>query len=391
MELRNYIRVILRGWWLVLSALLISVASGLVFTYSQTPIYRSTATFVVSPSSSLGEFNEVMRSLDSLSKRDGVMATYVEIAQSKTILNAVYKEIGLTSAQLENLDVSSELIPSTNVIKISVESDDPLIAKNVANLVGQKSIEYVGNLYEAYDMKPLDPAYTPKSPSKPQNVENLLVAAILGLSVGVGSAFLLENLRSSGKVIASVNIIDGDTGIYNRYYFLQRLGEELSRVKRSHSPLSLALMNVERLDAIGDMRLPHLRNEALRRAALFLKQYMRGEDLIARFEGDKLALLLPDTPGLDAKQILEYLQTRLAWNIFDLEESGIKLNLTAISGVATYYYNGTGRDELISNAEKALRRASNDDYSKVCLFTDDSDGTADEEMDIDLYEPTNEE
>jgi diguanylate cyclase (GGDEF)-like protein len=387
-ELRNYIRVILRGWWLVLSALLISVASGLVFTYSQTPIYRSTATFVVSPSSSLGQFNDFMRSLDSLSKRDGVMATYVEIAQSNTILNVVYKEMELTQAQLEYLDVSSELIPSTNIIKITVESDDPLIAKTVADLVGQKSIEYVGNLYEAYDMKPLDPANTPRSPSKPQKAQNLLVAAILGLAVGVGSAFLLENLRSSDEILAGVSIIDGDTGIYNRYYFLQRLGEELSRAKRSRSPLSLALMNVERLDAIGDMRLPRLRNEALRRVALFLKQYMRGEDMVARFEGDKLALLLPDTSSSDAKQILEYLQTRLAWNIFDLEASGMKLNLTATCGIATYCFNGTGRDELISNAENALRRASDNSYSKVCIFDDDGNGMAEEEMDANRYEPT---
>lgn len=391
MELRNYIRVILRGWWLVLSALLISVASGLVFTYSQTPIYRSTATFVVSPSSSLGEFNDFMRSLDSLSKRDGVMATYVEIAQSNAILNAVYKEMELTQAQLEYLDVSSDLIPSTNIVKITAESDDPLIAKTVADVVGQKSIEYVGNLYEAYDMKPLDLANAPKSPSKPQKVQNLLVAAILGLSVGVGSAFLLENLRSSGETIAGVNILDADTGIYNRYYFLQRLGEELSRAKRSRSPLSLALMNIERLDAIGGMHLPRLRNEALRRAAFFLRQHMRGEDLVARFEGDKLALLLPDTPGSDAKQILEYLQTRLAWNIFDLKDSGLKLNLVATSGVAAYCFNGTGRDELLSNAEKALQRASENGSGKVCLFNDNSDDVANEEMDTEQYEPTTEE
>jgi diguanylate cyclase (GGDEF)-like protein len=376
MELKHYLQVVLKGWWLVLPALLVSVSSALVFTYSQPPIYRTSATFIVSPSASVGKFNDFMRSLEGISRRDGVMATYVEIATSGAVLGAASQEMGLTRGQLNDINVSSGLIPSTNIIKITVESRDPVLAKKFADLVGQKAIEYVRNLYEAYDMKPLDQAYIPVSPSKPHKMQNLMAAAALGLLVGIGSAFLLEYLRSSKEAIAGINIIDGDTGIYNRYYFLQRLGEELSRAKRQRYPLSMALMNIGRLDAISDMRLPHLRNEALRRVAFFLKQHLREEDLIARFEGDKLALLLPDTAGSDAKQILEKLRTSLEWNIFELEEGGLKLNLTATAGVVTHHLNGTGRDELLNSAEKALQLASDGGYGEVYLFDDSIDDAA---------------
>jgi len=379
MELRHYVQVILKGCWLILPALLVSVTSALVFTYSQTPIYRTTATFVVSPSSSLGQFNDFMRGLDALSKRDGVMSTYVEIATSSAVLDAVYKEMGLTEDQLDLLDVSSELVPSTNIIKITVESSDPLIAQTCADLVGQKTIEYVKNLYEAYDMKSLDSAYVPRLPAKPHKVQNLILGALLGSLVGVGSAFLLEYLRSSGEAIASVNIIDGDTGVYNQYYFLQRLGEEMSRARRHRHPLSLALMNIEHLDAISDMRLPHLRNEALRRVGLFLKHYLREEDLVARLGGDRFALLLPDMSGLDAKRILEKLQTRMEWSIFELDESRVKLNLTGTSGIVTYDFNSTSRDEFLARAERALQHAS--DNGKIYLFDDSRDSN--EEMDTD--------
>ena len=131
MELRSYLRVIRMGWWLIVPALLIAVVSGLVFTYTQTPIYRTTATYVVSPSTSLGQFNEVMSSLNQLSKREGIMSTYVEIAASSTILDAVYRDLGLTRDQLKYLQVSSELVPSTNIVKISVESHDPKIARRL--------------------------------------------------------------------------------------------------------------------------------------------------------------------------------------------------------------------------------------------------------------------
>lgn len=367
MELKRYLQVVLKGWWLILSTLLVSVAFALVFTYGQTPIYRTSATFVVSPSSSIGKFSDFMRGLDSLYEREGVITTYVEIATSSTVLDAVYKEMGLTEDQLEYLDVSSELVPSTNVIKITVESDDPLIAKACADLVGQKTIEYLKDLYEAYDMKSLDSAYTPRSPSKPRKAQNLMLAAILGSLLGGGLAFVAEYLRSPKFPFATVNIIDSDTGVYNRYYFLQRLGEELSRVKRHRYPLSLGLMSIERLDAVGDMRLPRLRNEILRRVAFYIKQYLRDEDIMAHFEGDKFAFILPDTDGQSAREILKKLQTRIEWNVFELEESGVKLNLTSVCGV-TAYNNGTGQDDLLAEAEIALQRAgSGNGYSKTYL------------------------
>lgn len=371
MELRRYLQIILKGWWLILPAILISVSSALVITYSQTPIYRTSATFVVSPGDSLSTMSEVFRGLDSLSKREGVMSTYVEIATSNTVAGAVYEKMDLTQKQIKHLQVSSEMIPSTNIIRIIVEADDPLVAKTCADLVGQETMKYVKNLYEIYDIKPLDPAYAPRSPSNLNTTQNLVMAALLGTALGVGSSFLLHYLRSSEEEIVGITIIDVDIGVYNRHYFLQRLGEELSRASRHHHPLSLALLNVERLDMIRDMRRPDLRVEALRRVGLFLKQYLREEDLVARFEGDTFALLLPDTSGPDAEQLLQRVQTRMEWSVFELEEGSVKLNLTATSGIVAYDFsgdNGTSRDELVAKAERTLRKARDDGYGKVYLF-----------------------
>ncbi len=372
MELEHYLKVVLKGWWLILPALLISVSSALVFTYSQTPIYRTVATFVVSPGSSFGNVDDVIRGLDTLTKRDSILATYAHIAVSDTIVKTVYAKMDLTTEQRRNLEVSSELVSPTNILKIIVESDDPAIAKTCADMVGQETIEYIDNLGEVYDMKPLDPAYTPPSPSKPDQVQNLVLAVILGAGVGVGLVFVREYLSSSREGIVGATFTDEDTGIYNRHYFLQRLGEELSRAKRHTYPLSMALMKVDRLDVIKDMRLPHLRNSVLRRVALFLKQYLREEDLVARFEGDTFALLFPDTPGTDAEQILEKLHTRMEWSIFELEQVGMKLNLTATSSVVTYNFNGVEREELVARAESTLQSVNSHGYGKVYLFGEDA-------------------
>jgi diguanylate cyclase (GGDEF)-like protein len=372
MELRRYLQIMWKGWWLILPAILVSVSVGLVITFTQTPIYRTTATFIVSPGASFADPYDVLRGLTSLSQREGVMSTYVEIAASGAVRNAVYAELGLTQAQKAHLGIGSELVPSTNIIKISVGSDDPALAKKVADAVGQQTTAYVKGLYEIYDMKPLDPAFVPRSPSEPQIKENLILAALLGMAVGVGSAFLLDYFRSSEGVAVGLNILDAGTGVYNRSYFLQRLNEELGRAKRHQRPLSLALMSVENLDMAPGMQ-PGLRNEALRRVGGMLKQYLREEDLLARFEGDTFALLFPDTDGPDAEQMLQSLHNRIQWNVFELE-GGVQLNLMPSSGVVAYDLNGTGRDELVSKLTATLQSARDDGYGKVYLLQGDERG-----------------
>ncbi len=197
MTFRTFLRVILRGWWLILPALLSALAIAWYLTAQQTPIYRTEATYVVSPSSGLDTVGDVVRGLDTLTRRDSIMSTYAAIATSRLIRDQVCDELDLTPAQKENLTINSEQVHPTNIIEIAVESDDPDLAKAAASLVGEKTTEYVNSLYELYDIKPLDPPYTPREPFKPNLVQNLVLAAVLGLLVGVALAFLAEALRPS--------------------------------------------------------------------------------------------------------------------------------------------------------------------------------------------------
>ena len=366
MVLKNYFKVILRGWWLILPTLLSALTVALILTYSQTPIYRTSATYVVSPSASLGTVSDVARGLDTLTKRDSIMATYATIATSRRIRNEICEELNLTKAQEENLNITSEQVHPTNIIEITVESDDPELAKTIAVLVGEKTVDYVNNLYELYDIKLLDPPYTPYAPSKPDLVQNLVLAIVLGLLIGIALAFLAEYLRTPPVVNTDI-IIDGETGAYNRQYLMQRLEQELSRIKRNPRALSLALMHLEQLDTVRELRQPAARSEALRQVALILTQQLRPEDLVAHLQGDRFALLLPDTSASSALRILEGVQARLQWNTFELPQRGIKLSFTTSFGVATCT-DGISSQELLAQATEALKQARDKGHGEICLL-----------------------
>jgi len=342
-----------------------------VFTFTQAPTYKATATFIVAPASSFDDMRSFVSGLDTLSKRAEIASTYAEVASSRMIKKAAANELGLSQVQKQTLTVESQLLAGTNVIEITVEGNDPALVRDFANMVGDKTIAYVQELYEVYDLKPLDRAVAPAFPIKPNKVLNLALGMVSGLVLGAGLAFLSEYLQAPLESIASLNVFDEETGAYNERYFRQRLAEEMSRAKRNKYPLSLVLMDVDQLgvmNASSSSLQEH--SEVLRKVVVFLKQYLRKEDIIARLDGTLFALLLPDTPEKKAKETMEQLQTRLSWTPFEMEKSGLKLNLSSATGVAAYQYNGTRQDEFVSQADYALRQAEAAGYGKVCALSE---------------------
>ena len=164
-------------------------------------------------------------------------------------------------------------------------------------------------------------------------------------------------------------VLDSETGAYNQRYFRQRLREEMSRARRNHYPLSLALMNVDHLEVTRSSP-PQVRAEALRQVAVLLKQHLREEDTMAHLDGSVFAVLLPDLPGEKAKETIQNLQTRIAWTPFEMRKTGIKVNLSGTAGIAAYQYNGTGYDELMAKATQALEDADTAGLGQVCLASE---------------------
>jgi len=373
MELKIYLRILLRKWWIVIPALLITFTSTVVFTFTQGPTYRAPATFVVAPTSSFEEVWSFVDGLDTLSSRKEIASTYAKVATSRLIKDAAADELNLSEDQRKGLSVDSQLLEGTNVLEIAVEGNDPALARDFANMVGDKTRAYVQELYETYDIRPLDRAPILASPIRPNKVLNLALGAVFGLALGVALTFLSEYLQAPLGSMTNVGILDDETGAYNKRYFKQRLGEEMSRAWRNKYPLSLALMNVDQLEVMGTFPSHRIRSEALRKVAVFLRQYLREEDILAWLDGTIFAFLLPDMPGEKAQDIMEKLQTKMAWTPFEMEKSGVKLNLSGAVGVAAYQHNGTGQDEFLAKANHALQQAEAAGYGKVCLLAENRD------------------
>jgi diguanylate cyclase (GGDEF)-like protein len=368
MELKVYLQVLLKKWWIVIPIFLITLTSGIVFTYTKTPVYSATTTYVVVPSSSFGDLKTFSSGLDMLGRRAEIATTFTEIASSRRIKQLAVSSLSLESGQ--DYSVTGKLRAGTNIIEITAEGPDPGVVRDLANTIGTEIEEYVQGLYEVFVLVPLDEATTPRRPISPKRSLDLALTTVLGLALGGGLAFLSEYLATPLDAAVGVNIIDNDTGVYNKEYFLQRLSEEMVRARRNRYPLSLALMQVDNLRLLKGLNSDKVCAEILHQVAMLASQYLREEDIIAHLGDDTFAFLLPDTIGENAKAIMEYLQTRVAWTPFQSTLNPIKFNLKGIVGIVTYNHNGTSRDELVAKASRALQLAGVDDDGNVYLIAE---------------------
>lgn len=367
MELKAYFQILINKWWVLLPVFLLTFAATVFLTYSETPIYESSAKYIIDLNPDLvGDVRTAISSVGLVSREVAIGGTYVEIASSRGVKQEAKDLTGADS--LTDYKISSKVVAGTNVLEITVEGPDPELVRDLANAVGQTTIERVSFENSLYVLSVLDEAILPQTPIRPVVSRNLGLGAVFGLVLGAGLAFLAEYLTSNRlKEVMAMNIMDVETNAFNKRYFLQRLNQEMIRAKRNQYPLSLALLKIEHLDMLDGPNNSLVRGEFLRQIVARLNQYLREEDLMAYMNDNTFGILLLDTSGENAKSIVEYFQTRISWTDFKSDFSDVKLSLSSTAGVVSYSHNGVAQEEFLDQAERALRLAAVSEHGRAHL------------------------
>ena len=165
---------------------------------------------------------------------------------------------------------------------------------------------------------------------------------------------------------------DGLTGLPNRSLFLNRLQEQVSLPASSEADRHCAVLivNVDRFQLINESFGHQAADGFLTEFADDLAVCLRTNDLLARFDGDEFAILLPDIAGTnDARG--------LAARIHALLETprliGDTLTPASVSiGIATTLTSSRHPEDLIRDADVAMHRAKSHGRASTELFSRDS-------------------
>jgi len=159
------------------------------------------------------------------------------------------------------------------------------------------------------------------------------------------------------------------TGLYNRGYFEEALSNEISRAKRYGTEFSLLFMDIDNFKQVNDT-VGHLAGDlALKKISKLLKSEKRAEDIAARYGGEELVLVLPETGKANALIKAERIRQRVEELALSL--NGQSFNVTLSGGVATYPRDAETSTELIEAADKALYRAKSEGKNQIHLYSSD--------------------
>jgi diguanylate cyclase (GGDEF)-like protein len=177
------------------------------------------------------------------------------------------------------------------------------------------------------------------------------------------------DLSLANEELKKLSYTDSLTGLANRRVFDQTLERECYRVRRTNSPLSLLMIDVDHFKALNDSEGHQKGDEYLISLAAQLKRCCRRRmDTPARFGGEEFAIILADTDVTHAIEFAERVRLTVAALNLPHAASAAALFLTVSVGVATASANGCFTPEaLIADADRALYAAKNAGRNRVSV------------------------
>jgi two-component system cell cycle response regulator len=180
------------------------------------------------------------------------------------------------------------------------------------------------------------------------------------VAIGARIVDLERRLRSARDT-------DALTGLRNRGAITVAAETELARTQRAHSPLSVALLDVDHFKQVNDQYGHQVGDQALRLIAAVVRQHVRPYDVVGRWGGEELLLLLTGATLVDAAAVAERVRAKIAATPLTLED-GQHIALTASLGVASTEASGEHTLEgLMHDADVALYCAKAD--GRDCVRT----------------------
>jgi diguanylate cyclase (GGDEF)-like protein len=354
MEIKLYLRMLQRSWWIIALTGLVALCAALVASYLATPIYRSSARYIVSPNPSYlkneTDYN-LIYSLDTLDKRT-IITTYAGVLNSPRIYAETVQSLNLAPSDVAGYSYSAVVLPETNIIQFSMDGPDPARVAALTNGMGQHAVQYVEGLYQVYNMSLLDPASVAVQPISPNPLRDGGVALVVGLALGAALALLNELLRTPFRNFRQRRTLDEGSLALNRATFESNLKDV---ALLSNKEFCLCLVQIEGLRDYIDVLPETTLENVLRHVTQVLREQLRGNDLVGRWDDLDFAVLLSGTAGPAALNTMNRVRTALSVPIkLDVSEEDLHLNPRI--GIAEYQA-GDSDLALINNTNRALELA----------------------------------
>lgn len=205
----------------------IFIVIGVIYTIGfVTPMYTSSTTILLAAAQ--GKDNTTTDSTittTDVTLNSKLVSTYSEVVKSKNVLRQVISNLNKDVNEDElrkNITVTS--VKDTELIEISVSSQNPAYASQIANEIANVFTDKVGEIYNINNVHILDKAETPTAPSNINHAKDVMIFAFIGVVLSVMYVLVANMLDTTVKtaeeieksfkipVLASIPCYDFETG-----------------------------------------------------------------------------------------------------------------------------------------------------------------------------------
>lgn len=178
---------------------------------------------------------------------------------------------------------------------------------------------------------------------------------------------LLLKMRYLYSETEYLSVTDGLTGLYNRRHFEYNIEREFLRTKRYPCDLSLAMVDLDFFKKINDTYGHQFGDYVLKEISNIVVSSFRKTDMVYRYGGEELIIILTETSMEGALIPIERLREKISKHIFSY--NGQETNITVSIGVSTALSTISSQQMLVEYADKALYRAKQSGRNKVVAFS----------------------
>lgn len=191
-------------------------------------------------------------------------------------------------------------------------------------------------------------------------LERLVFRNIAAYSaIALGNALNYRMLSSSHHKLIAAQAelerhasLDALTGLHNRRHLMLTAVQQIEHARAQQASLAVLMLDIDHFKPINDTYGHAAGDEALRATSDALQSCVRPGDIVARFGGEEIVVLLPDTSAAVARNVAERVRQTIASNEVVFEQ--YRFSVTVSIGVATWQAFETRIDDALRRADQAL-------------------------------------
>lgn len=197
----------------------------------------------------------------------------------------------------------------------------------------------------------------------------LFLGACFVLLVNHFSLQTVVNVRRLA-VLEHESITDPLMGIYNRRYLNGRLVDEERRARRYDLPLSVLMIDIDRFKDVNDTHGHQVGDLILQGLGKLITRTVRSTDIIARYGGEEILVIAPNTPVGTAARLADRLRLAVENAVLAspiVEGNKKALRITVSIGVAHLGQGDRDARALVQSADEAMYRAKQEGRNRVVI------------------------